>query len=267
MANVIRETPSLSARGHAIASDRTRPCGDRRAAPSTGEQYKLSPVSRAALIALIAVALPRVGAGVAHAQPGPVESPPSPPAEPVVEKLAVAWPLMLDMHALIGIEPQGIRGTPLAFGAGAELLWRARVGGFAELLSSEGTALIAPTVNGVMEPGFADRISIPFGVSARPFVWWLVERTAWWGRLLSGVGVQVGLTVEHLRTSDDNATTAGLHAALSVDVPIYGGPKQGGVALRLYGRLMLTPSVNLDKSAVFEPLTSGQLFVGLAYYP
>lgn len=211
--------------------------------------------------------LPLVADGVARAQPRPVESAVSPPTEPVVEKLAVAWPLMLDIHALIGIEPHGIRGTPLAFGAGAELLWRARVGGFVELLSSEGTALIAPTVNGVMEPGFADRISIPFGVSARPLVWWLLERPAWWARLLSGVGVQLGLTVEHLRTSDDYSTTAGLHAALSVDVPIYGGPKQGGVALRLYGRLLITPSVNLDKSAVFEPSTSGQLLIGLAYYP
>ncbi|HWE30018.1 MAG TPA: hypothetical protein VHB97_18530 [Polyangia bacterium] len=205
-------------------------------------------------------------AGVAHAQPGPVEPSLSPPAEEVVEARAVAWPLMFDMHALMGVEPHD-RGNPIAFGAGAELLWRARVGGFAELISSEGTALIAPMLNGVQQPGFADRISIPFGLAARPLARWFVDRSSWAARLASGVGLQVGVTVEHLRTSDDNATTAGLHVALAVDVPIYGGPKQGGVSLRLYGRLMLTPAVSLDTQTVYEGPVSGQLFAGLVYYP
>jgi hypothetical protein len=184
-----------------------------------------------------------------------------------VETRAVAWPLAFDVHALLGIEPHGDRGTPIAFGAGAEFLWRGRLGGFAELLSSEGTALIAPTVNGVMLPGFADRISIPFGLAARPIAWWSINRSEWWARLLSGVGVQLGITVEHLRTSDDEATTAGFHAALAVDVPIYGGPRQSGVALRLQARLMVTPGVTLDKGTVAEYSTTSQLFAGLAYYP
>src|SRR3954451_12162015 len=88
--------------------------------------------------------------GRAAAHPGPVEPNLQPPAETVAETLTVTWPLMLDVHALLGIEPHSTRGTPIAFGAGAELLWRARVGGFAELLASEGTALIAPTVNDMM---------------------------------------------------------------------------------------------------------------------
>jgi hypothetical protein len=205
--------------------------------------------------------------GVAGAQPGPVEPSLAPPTNAVAETRAVAWPFMLDIHALLGFEPHSERGNPVAFGAGAELLWRARIGGFAELLSSEGTALIAPTVNGVMEPGFGDRVSIPFGVAARPLAWSLINRTAWWARLLCGVGVQLGLTVEHVRTSDDAATTAGMHAALGVDVPLYGGPKQGGIALRLYARVMITPAITLDNRTVFEPTTSSQLFAGLSYYP
>src|SRR5205823_6519637 len=188
------------------------------------------------------------------------------PASEVVETRSVTWPLMLDVHALLGLEPHD-RGDPIAFGAGAELLWRARIGGFAELISSEGTALIAPTVNGVMQPGFADRISIPFGLAARPLARWFVDRTDWAARLASGVGLQLGVTVEHLRTSDETNTTAGLHVAVGVDVPIYGGPKQGGVAFRLYGRLMLTPTTTLDNRTVFEPSASAQLFAGLAYYP
>jgi len=119
----------------------------------------------------------------------------------------------------------------------------------------------------MMEPGFADRISIPFGLAARPLATWFVNRPSWAARLLTGIGVQLGLAVEHLRTSDDSTTTAGLHAALSVDVPLYGGPKRGGLALRLYARLMITPSVALDNRTVFEPSTNGQLFAGLAYYP
>lgn len=205
--------------------------------------------------------------GVARAQPGPVEPSLSPPTDAVVETRAVTWPLMLDIHALLGVEPHSTRGTPIAFGAGAELLWRARIGGFAELLSSEGTALIAPTMNGAMLPGFGDRISIPFGVSARPLSWWFINRPDWWARLLTGIGVQFGLTVEHVRTSDDAVTTAGMHVALGVDVPLYGGPKQGGIALRLYARMMVTPEITLDKNTVFEPVTSSQLFAGLSYYP
>jgi hypothetical protein len=208
-----------------------------------------------------------IAAGTGQAQPGPVEPTLSPPTQAVAESRGVAWPFMLDIHALVGFEPHGDRGTPVAFGAGAELLWRARLGGFAELLSSEGTALIAPTVAGVMQPGFADRISVPFGVSARPLAWSMINRTVWWARLLSGVGVQLGLTVEHVRTSDDAATTAGLHAALGVDVPLYGGPKQGGIALRLYARVLVTPAITLDNRTVFEPSTSSQLFAGLSYYP
>lgn len=207
-------------------------------------------------------------AGVARAQPGPVEptGTVAPPVDVVVETRAATWPLMLDIHALLGVEPHD-RGNPIAFGAGAELLWRARIGGFAELIASEGTALIAPSVNGVMQPGFADRISVPFGLAARPLARWFVDRHDWAARLATGVGLQLGVTVEHLRTSDDTKTTAGLHVALGVDVPLYGGPKLGGVALRLYARLMLTPTVNLDNNTVFEPSASGQLFAGLAYYP
>ncbi|MDB4970746.1 MAG: hypothetical protein JWN44_6435 [Myxococcales bacterium] len=188
------------------------------------------------------------------------------PAPSVAESRAVAWPLMFDVHALIGVEPHD-RGNPIAFGAGAELLWRARIGGFAALYASEGTPIIAPSVNGTQQPGFADRISVPFGLAARPFAPLTIDNDAWWARLVSGIDVQLGVTIEHLRTSDDNATTAGLHAALGVDVPIYGGPKRGGVALRLLARMMFTPEVNLDNRAVFEPLASAQLFAGLSYYP
>ncbi len=203
----------------------------------------------------------------ARAQPGPVQQSAPLDNEPgIVEARSVTWPLTVDMHALIGFEPHD-RGTPVAFGAGLELLHRARIGGFISLLASEGAPIITPTVNGVQQPSFADRISIPFGFAARPLMLLGVDRDSWTGRLLSGIDLQLGITIEHLRTSDDSVTTAGLHAAVAVEVPIWGGPKQGGVALRLAARFIVTPSATLDAGTVFEPIGSTQLFAGLSYFP
>jgi hypothetical protein len=203
----------------------------------------------------------------AFAQPGPVQQLSPLNNEPgIVESRSVTWPLTIDMHALIGAEPHD-RGTPIAFGAGVELLWRARIGGFAALLAAEGTPIITPTVNGVQQASFADRISVPFGLAARPLILLGFDRDTWTGRLLAGIDLQLGLTVEHLRTSDASATTAGLHAAVAVEVPIWGGPKQGGVALRLAARFIVTPATSLDMRSVYEPIGSTQVFAGLSYYP
>lgn len=206
-------------------------------------------------------------AASARAQPGPVQSSTPFDNEPgIVESRSVTWPLTIDMHALIGFEPHD-RGTPVAFGTGLELLHRARIGGFVALLTSEGAPVITPTVNGVQQPSFADRISIPFGFAARPLLLLGVDRDSWTGRLLSGVDLQLGITIEYLRTNDASVTTAGLHAAIAVEVPIWGGPKQGGVALRLAARFIVTPSATLDAGTVFEPIGSAQLFAGLSYFP
>lgn len=218
---------------------------------------------RLALVATFSLA----SLSTARAQPGPVQQLPPGDVEPgIVEKQTATWPLVLDMHALIGFEPHD-RGTPLAFGAGAELLWRGHLGGFASLLVSEGTPVVPPSDStGKALPGFGDRISVPFGFALRPFSF-SGAHESWAHRLLDGIDVQVGLTVEHMRTSDDSVTTAGLHLGLAVDVPIYGGPHSGGVALRLAGRFIAQPQASLDSGQVFEPATTLQLFAGLAYIP
>jgi hypothetical protein len=229
---------------------------------------------RAAALAVVA-ALLLVSTRAAHAGGGPAPLQTSPAEQPALggvppptlsEALSSTWPLALGAHVLIGVEPHD-RGNPIAFGVGAELLWRARLGGFVMLLASEGTPIIAPTLNGAQQPSFADRISIPFGFAARPLAPFAVDLGTWTGRLLTGIGLQLGLTIEHLRTSDDSATTAGLHLGLGVDVPLWGGTKEGGVALRLYGRLLCTPAVTLDNASVYEPIVSGQIFAGISYYP
>lgn len=183
------------------------------------------------------------------------------------------WPATLDAHMLVGVEPHGVRGAPVAFGVGVEALWRGRVGGYAALLSSEGTPIAAVEVNGVTKASLADRVSVPIALAWRPFQMLtplVQQRSAFGRRLLEGIGVQVGISVEHLRTSDDSATTAGLHLGLGVELPLFGGPVEGGLSLRLYGRLLVTKDVRLDTTQtqiVFEPGFSGQIFGGLAYYP
>lgn len=179
------------------------------------------------------------------------------------------WPITLDAHLLVGGEPHGPRGTPIAFGVGAELMWRARVGAFAALLSSEGSPILPQAQNGKVLNSLGDRISVPFGLAARPFEPLAESHEGWAFRLLAGIGLQAGLTIENVRSSDDDATTAGLHLAASLDVPIFGGPIAGGLALRLYGRMMVTPELTLDASApqrIHEPIFSGQIYGGLAYY-
>ena len=227
-------------------------------------------------VIIIGVCLQNVAS---HAQPSPVQ--PAPVAETVPppalsEALSATWPLAVGVSALIGVEPHD-RGNPLTFGVAAELLWKARLGGFAALLASEGTPIIVQgTVNGVTQPSFADRISVPFGFAARPLATIGLRRRDYWGRLLTAIGLQVGLTIENFRLSDSDQTTAGLHLGAGFEVPLWGGTREGGIALRLYGRLIVTPSVTFVGQATpnspapitaFEPIASGQLFAGLTYYP
>jgi hypothetical protein len=173
---------------------------------------------------------------------------------------------MTGIHVLMGAEPHD-RGTPAAFGVGLELMWKARIGGFAALLASAGTPIVPPMRDGVQQPALGDRISVPFGVAGRPLAPFAGSQRRWVNRLLTGVDVQLGLTIEHLRTSDESATTAGLHLGVAVELPIYGGPVQGGVALRLAMRALFTPEIYLDNRSVFSGVASTQLFGGITYYP
>ncbi len=172
----------------------------------------------------------------------------------------------VDLQVLIGTEPQGDRGNPIAYGVGAEMLWRMRIGGFAALLSSSGTPILPVKGAGDQTlPSLADRISVPFGFAVRPFSALIGSSTRWTDRLVRGIGVQLGVTVEHYRTSSDDDTVVGGHLALGVDVPI-----APGFALRAYARLMVTPEITLQSQAeqkVHVGIANGQLFAGLVWYP
>jgi hypothetical protein len=177
-----------------------------------------------------------------------------------------AWQLHLDV--LVGVEP--VDGSnAVAFGASGELLWRCRVGLFAGLLSSKGNAIIATVQNGTVQPAPADRVSVPFGLAFRPFGHLGLRpgdgARGWARRLAAGLGLELGITIEHLRTSGDSETNAGLHIGIGLDVPLWGGPVEGGVALRLYGRMMAAPSVSLDAGAAQMPAFGGQFYGGVAW--
>ena len=172
------------------------------------------------------------------------------------------------MHVLLGVERVDAANA-VAFGASAEFLYHCRVGVFAGLLSAKGNAVLAEVDNGTVLPAPGDRISIPFGLALRPLGHLGMRAGSgargWAQRLLAGLGIEVGPTVEHIRTSGDSSTVVGLHLAVTADVPLWGGPVEGGVALRLMGRFIAAPSVSLEANAVQMPSATGQFYGGLAW--
>lgn len=178
-------------------------------------------------------------------------------------------PLVLEVSVAAGAELQGNRGNPVAMGASGELLWRGLVGGFVSLLGTSGASILPSQVGGTALPALGDRLSVPFGVAFRPLVLFanrISERTL---RYLAGFDIQAGVSVEQLRTSANSTVTAGFHGALAWEVPLWGSPMDGGLALRVGGRLIAAPEVRLEVSPreeLFIPRVSGQLYAGAGYY-
>lgn len=203
------------------------------------------------------------GSEVALLAPAPAEPR---PAQQLASRLG---PVQLHLHVLIGVEPVD-RARAVAFGTSAELLYHCRIGAFVGLLSSKGNAVLA-TVNAAGEvrqaPG--DRISVPLGLAFRPLghlgMRAGVGARGWAQRLAAGLGLELGPTIEHIRTSGSSRTVPGLHAGLAVDVPLWGGPVEGGVMLRFAGRLVAAPSVTLESGSVYMPGVSGQFYGGVAW--
>ena len=227
-----------------------------------------------ALSQLLALALPCGGGRVAHAAAGAVEPTRRPPQRRSSSRRAPAGLAAGARHA------RAPRRRAARRPRHADRVRRRRRAPVARRASAASPSSCRrrarrssrPRSTACMLPGFADRISIPFGLAARPLA--LVRRSTLraGGRgSLAGIGVQLGVTVEHLRTSDDRgAPPPGCTRRSPLDVPLYGGAR-GRAAWRCActARLMVTPARHARqpaRSAEHVP-PSGQLFAGLAYYP
>jgi hypothetical protein len=197
---------------------------------------------------------------------------------------ARTWPMTVELHALIGVEPHdqaNADNQAVAFGVGGELLWRGRVGAFLSVLASQGSAVLVTKKDAANHtlPALADRISIPLGVALRPLAFLFRERTDYAAALAGGLGVQAGVSIENLRTSADDAWKPAGHIALTWDVPLYGSPIGGGVALRVAFRGLFSSETALSPASpstaggplgppqVVEPGAALQFFAGLSYVP
>lgn len=204
-------------------------------------------------------------------------------------------PLTVVLSANIGIQYDGrpctLAGregtTPdvstcllLAGGADLSLLWRGRLGGSIGLFSSAGQAVKTGT-----EPAIPDRISLPLTIEMRPLSFLRgAEDPTLRGRLLSGLALRIGPSVEILRTASDSAAAAALFLGLGGEVPLTSA-RRGAVSLRLQLNLIVSPVVVLNDGSVRSAAGScaptpecnqqryqgyaslAQTYVGLVYYP
>lgn len=191
-----------------------------------------------------------------------------------------ADPLLVDVAFAVGLEPQDRGGdaplilrSPLCFHFGGEALLRGLVGPALGVYASVGSPVAAgKDERGVQQPSLADRISVVAAVAVRPLGWLAWRRDDdWASRFAAGLGLQLGVAAEVTRTSLELVAAPGLHALLSLDVPIWGGGSVPGLVLRLAARLLVTKEQQLapdtmGKPQVVEPGVAVQVFGGLAYY-
>lgn len=220
----------------------------------------------------------------AQAQPDPA------PAAALVREGSFR-PLTVAMGASVGLQPDsrqcGLAGSVgsnspaaacvmFAGGVDLSLLYRGRLGGTVGLFSVSGQAIQGT----VAAP---DRVSIPFLFDVRP-LGFLVPRgdTSYKGRLLTGLGLALGPSVEVIRISSDSTVNPGLVVRLQAELPLHAQPRNG-VSLRFAAHTVVSPAVALYSGGVrttpFEcvPATCAgvplgldavfQAYFGLVYYP
>ena len=214
---------------------------------------------------------------VACAQPSPLE--PTEPCAPAARRsgrdaLRRRWPAdaRSSMRSL-GLEPHG----------DPRHADRVRRGGGASVAGAHRRLRRAPRVRGHgahraddqrrrTSPGSPIASAIPFG-AGRAAAGALVRRFArsWLGAARSPASACSSASPSSICA---RATTRrrppGLHARRSPSTcPSSAAPSAGGIALRLYGRMMITPTRRPRRQhrASSSRPSSGQLFAGLAYYP
>lgn len=160
--------------------------------------------------------------------------------------------------------------APVAFGGMLEGMWRGTVGVAAGVLSVAGSRLKPTSTDqgGIAEPVASDRISMPVALAIRPLQPLGWRRTGWSSRLTSSLELQVGPSMEHVRSADESRTMAALHLGLGVDLPLYlGSAVEGGVTLQLLARGIVAPRVTLASATLESRTFTGQIYVGVCWYP
>lgn len=160
----------------------------------------------------------------------------------------------------------------VTFGVSGAVLWRGLVGLGLGLYAAEGSPIqvMGNDGQGRPLPSFGDRVSVTVAAVVRPLAPLAWRTPRYWTHLASGLGLELGGSVEHARTALESATQLGLHLGLLLDVPVYGTPMSGGLALRLSARALVSPEARFGLQQagnyqVVEPGSALQLFAGLAY--
>jgi len=146
-----------------------------------------------------------------------------------------------------------------AGGFDAAILWRGHIGGSLGVWSVSGQAAKNP--QGENGPGIPDRVSVPLLVDLRPLSFFvLASQQSYLSRLLYGVRLGIGPSLEFVRTSSDSSyawgqrigaparALIGMHASLDGEVPLRA--TANGLALRLSTRFLYVPAVVLNDGVV-----------------
>jgi hypothetical protein len=196
--------------------------------------------------------------------------------------------MLLEAHLAAGIEPHGFRCntasastcTVTAYNVGASALWRGLVGPAIAIYASEGSPLVPADVT---QTAFGDRISATVGLAVRPFAplgWHRPD--GWVSRLAYAFSVEVGPSLEYLRTSaitiagcDIPATRVqgGASGLFGLDVPVLGDARSGWLSLRASVRVLgndeahLAPTANTGgcSALVVMPGVLAQALFGVGY--
>ena len=217
--------------------------------------------------------------------PGPA---PAPTPEPAPVPRFFAAPFLLVAHLQAGFEPHKMSCDPqsaatctvTAFSVGGEALWHGLVGLSLGLYASAGSPVVP-----VVPPGLPDRVSTTIALGLRPLAGLGWKRgDTFVARLLAGIGIEVGPSIEYLRTSSATlpncdipatVTQSGLHLSASVELPLLGDARTGWLSLRLSERLLVNAPADLAPTVIGSSTTctaqvhaSGtltQTLLGLAY--
>jgi hypothetical protein len=227
---------------------------------------------------------------------------------PAAAELGSTGAVTLGIAVGAGFQPDGSRscetagssrtvsgtGACIMWAGGVEgmVLWRGRVGASLGVFSVAGQA--AQTPQGQSGAAFPDRVSVPLIIDVRPLAIIFASSRGYLGRVLHGVRIGIGPSLELVRTSSDSSyawgqrigestkTIFGAQVSLDGEVPLQSTPN--GLSLRLSARILYAPVVVLNDGAVqsatvttmqsptelanmFQGYTTHvQIYLGLVYY-